>query len=276
MPRVAIGSRLRHLFALSRCPAAQSADRFAERWRSRRRSSAIAASASPATARSPRTRIRGTRASARAGGSSAPARAACKPALGRGDDFVQRDLVDARRAAQALPLVMAHADARRARSRHRSDPTGHCAPATSVHTGPTSGVPIAAAMCSGPVSPDTTSAASRISTARSDNRRRRRRRSRRRRTRVTTARRARARMVPRSPAIAARCDRCSAAASAPNRSGGQRLFGHAAPGLSTMNPREPPAAAIAAVVSADACGVQRQLDRGPARCRSADRIERFF
>ncbi len=115
---------------------------------------------------------------------------------------------------------------------------GSHGPLRSGHVGPykpTTGVPIAAAMCSGPVSPDTTSAASRISTARSE-------------TDVAGAAvaapddaRATASASSRSDGPQVTSDgrprrSRNDAARAPNRSAGQRLFGHAAPGLSTMKP----------------------------------------
>src|SRR5262245_31028698 len=107
-------------------------------------------------------------------------------------------------------------------------------------------------MCSGPVSPATTSEASRISTARSE-------------TDVAGAAVAAPDDAATTASASARSDgpqvtserkpECSRnrAASAPKRSGGQRLFGHAAPGLITTYESEPPAFSIAAIVSADAC-----------------------
>src|SRR4029453_1536614 len=64
-------------------------------------------------------------------------------------------------------------------------------------------------------------------------------------------------------------------ATAPKRSGGQHLFGHAAPGLITMYPFEPPEAWIALTISGVASGCSRNSGPGGAIC-SADRIDRFF
>ena len=110
------------------------------------------------------------------------------------------------------------------------------------------GVPIAAAMCNGPVSPETTTAASRSSTARSA-------------TVVAGASFAAPPEDATTDSASSRSDgpqvindrsrvrRNSAAATAPNRSAGHRLFGHAAPGFNTMNLPGPPAAPIAATTS---------------------------
>ena len=62
---------------------------------------------------------------------------------------------------------------------------------------------------------------------------------------------------------------------APKRSGGQHLFGHAAPGLITMYPFDPPAVWIAFTISGVATGCSRNSAAGGAIC-SAERIDRFF
>ena len=225
----------------SRCPAAQirSASPIAPIDRADRQR--LAASAWPATARSAPSseaerHARAARATRRRSDMPPQARRdACSRRCTAAHTSGDRDLVEAPRRLVAAPLVVAAA---RCRTATRPRRPAHHGPLRSGSVGPkrlTIGVPTAAAMCSGPVSPDTTSAAARASATQVGDRRSRGASTAAPADAATTAAASASSPGPQSTTgVSPHASRRNAASS-PNRSGGQRLFGHAAPGLSSAN-----------------------------------------
>ena len=135
------------------------------------------------------------------------------------------------------------------------------------------GVPTAAARCTGPVSPETTSSRAPRASASTSPMPCRRRGLRR------AARRLDDRRGPaaRSPGPTARATRGrafsrAAAASSPNRSGGHRLFGQPAPGFSTAYGATPPARRRRHVERSES---RRYAGRRPRQARASARFLRI-